>query len=110
MTARKPMLAKKYAEAIAQGDLMVERGIALFRSGEYAEAIPLYERLAKQNREDPVVKIAAPGSVAWELELACLHWLIDDRPEAIRLMHGLAAGILDRSIKYASDAAGGMSQ
>jgi hypothetical protein len=49
------------------------------------------------------------GSAAWQIDIASLHWLLDDRSEAIRLMHGLAAGILDGSIRY-GDAAGGISQ
>jgi len=77
--------------------------------GDYGEALRLFERLAVYHREDKVANRAAPGNPVYRIDIACLHWLLRDYSTAIAQMHGLAAGILDRSIKYA-DAAGGMKQ
>jgi hypothetical protein len=77
--------------------------------GEYEEALVYFGRLATHRKEDKIANALAPGSAAYQIDIACLHWLLEDRSKAIRLMHGLAAGILDGSIKY-GDAAGGMSQ
>lgn len=82
---------------------------ALRAKGKNAKALSFFECLAACRKEDKTANILAPGSVAWQIDIACLHWLLDDHSEAVGLMHGLAAGILDGSIKY-GDAAGGMSQ
>jgi tetratricopeptide (TPR) repeat protein len=121
MKWRELIWSHKYAEAI--GDLrrhlasnpedMAAVGWmadALLATGEYREALSLFKRLDAHRREDKVANILAPGSPGRQLDIACLHWLLDDHAKATQLMHGLAAGILDGSIKYASDAAGGMSQ
>ncbi|MGB6538095.1 MAG: tetratricopeptide repeat protein [Xanthobacteraceae bacterium] len=82
---------------------------ALRGKGEYGEALSFFERLAIREREDKVADILAPGRATWQIDIACLHWLLGDYSQSIRLMHGLAAGILDGSIKY-GDAAGGLKQ
>jgi len=117
---RELMRARRYAEVIAH--LRQELGNspeniaaievmaqALRANEEYAEALVFFERLAAHDREDKVANTLAPGRAAWQIDIACLHWLADDHSRAVELMHGLAAGILDGSIKY-GDAAGGMSQ
>jgi hypothetical protein len=78
---------------------------ALRAVGKYEEALLLFERVGAHERRDEV----APGRPGRLIDIACLHWLLHDYSKAIGLMHGLAAGILDGSIKY-GDAAGGMSQ
>jgi hypothetical protein len=83
---------------------------ALRATGEYREALSFYEQVAEHRRQDRVANIMTPGSAPWDIDIACLYWLCGDRAKAMRMMHGLAAGILDGSIQYASDAAGGMSQ
>lgn len=115
------MRSHRYAEAIADlrrdlasnPDDMLAISImskALRAEGKYGEALSFFKRLDDHTKQDEVRKVIAPGSEeAWGIDIACLHWLLDDHAEAIRLMHGLAAGILDGSIKY-GDAAGGMSQ
>jgi hypothetical protein len=92
-------------------DMIAIEGIAkgLRAKGEYAEALSFFGRLAAHRKENKSANVLAPGSAAWQIDIACLHWLLDDRSEAIRLTHRLAAGILDGSIKY-GDAAGGISQ
>ena len=110
----------RYAEAIAElehdleknpEDMAAVEGMAkaLRAKGEYKEALLFFERLAQYESDNKAANTLAPGRAPWQIEIACLHWLTDDHLGAIRLMHGLAAGIYDGSIKY-GDAAGGMSQ
>ena len=75
-----------------------------------AKPFHFYERLAARRRQDKVANIMTPGSAPWDIDIACLHWICGDHAKAMRMMHGLAAGILDGSIQYATVAAGGMSQ
>lgn len=82
---------------------------ALRAKGDYREALRCFERLSALHKEDNVARVLAPGSEPYRIEIACLHWLLGDLSTAISQMHGLAAGILDSSIKY-GDAAGGMKQ
>jgi tetratricopeptide (TPR) repeat protein len=79
---------------------------ALRAKGEYLEAIKWLERLDALRTEDEAFNRAAPGHPGARLGIACLHWLTDERSKAISQMHGLAAGILNRSIGYASDGLG----
>ena len=72
---------------------------ALRGKGEYGEALSYFERLSFHDREDKTANILAPGRAAWQIDIACLHWLVNDRSRAIEMTHGLAAGILDGSIK-----------
>jgi tetratricopeptide (TPR) repeat protein len=120
MKVQELMRSHRYGEAIADlrrelasnpEDMASVEGMAkaLRAKGEYAEALSFFGRLATHRKEDKTANVLAPGSAAWQIDIACLHWLLDDRSEAIRLMHGLAAGIIDGTIKY-GDAAGGMSQ
>jgi tetratricopeptide (TPR) repeat protein len=110
----------RYAQAIAElqqdleknpEDMVAVEGMAkaLRANGDYKKALLFFERLARYESDNKIANTLAPGRVAWQIEIACLHWLTDDHPGAIRLMHGLAAGVFDGSIKY-GDAAGGMSQ
>lgn len=120
MTVQDLMRSHRYAEAIVDlrrqlatnpEDIAAVEGMAkaLRANGDYAEALSFFGRLATHRKEDRAANVLAPGSAAWQIDIACLHWLLDDHSEAIRLMHNLAGGILDGSIKY-GDAAGGMSQ
>jgi hypothetical protein len=120
MKVRELMRSHGYAEAIAELQRNLEQNPedmaavadmakALEANGEYKEALLLFERLAEYEKGNVRVNAAAPGRAAWQIEVASLHWLADNHTEAVRLMHGLAAGILDGSINY-GDAAGGMSQ
>ena len=84
---------------------MATMAAALRASGQFKEALTLYERVGAHEQRDEV----APGRLGRRIDIACLHWLLDDHPKAVGLMHGLVAGIFDGSIKY-GDAAGGMSQ
>jgi hypothetical protein len=120
MNVEELMRSQRYAEAIAhlRRDLannpedMLAIGLmakALRANGEYEEALSFFRRLEAHEKEDKVANALAPGSALWQIEIACLHWLLEDHARAVRLMHDLAAGIIDGSIKY-GDAAGGMSQ
>jgi hypothetical protein len=120
MTVKELLWSHRYGEAIVEFQRVIRdepenmaalEGMAkaLRGKGEYREALSFFERLAMHEREDKIANNVAPGRAAWQIDIACLYWLADDHSRAIRLMHGLAAGILDGSIKY-GDAAGGMSQ
>jgi tetratricopeptide (TPR) repeat protein len=120
MNVQELMRSHRYAEAIANlgrdlannpdDMLAIERmANALRANGEYEEALSFFERLQPHRKEDEVANALAPGSAAWQIDIACLHWLLEDHARAVRLMHDLAAGIIDGSIKY-GDAAGGMAQ
>jgi hypothetical protein len=113
--------SEKYAEAIPDlrrylgsnpNDIVAIEAMAnaLRVNGEHGEALVFYERRAALRKEDKAANMMAPGSAPWDIDIACLRWICGDHLNATRLMHGLAAGILDGSIRYASDAAGGMSQ
>jgi tetratricopeptide (TPR) repeat protein len=120
MTWQELIKEGRYSRAIADlrrylardpDDLAAVEGMAfvLRAKGEYQEALSFFERLSSQRKMDETATLVAPGSPAWQIDIACLYWLSEDRVKAIDLMHSLAAGILDGSIKY-GDAAGGMSQ
>ena len=120
MKVRDLIWSHRYAEAIAQlepelaknpKNIIAVEGMAkaLRAKGEYRAALPFFERLEIHDSEDKIRNAVAPGRAAWQIDVACLHWLVDDHVRAMRLMHGLVAGILVGSIKY-DDAAGGMSQ
>src|SRR5260370_36470644 len=100
MKAQELIRSHRYPEAIAKlrRDLAnnpedmasVERmAKALRANGEYSEALSFFERLATHSKEDKVASVLAPGSAAWEIDIACLHWLLDDHSRAMMLMHGL---------------------
>jgi hypothetical protein len=114
------MRSHRYVEAIAElrrdlannpNDLAAVEGMAeaLRAKGDYGDALQFFVRLATHRKEDKVGNILAPGSDAWQIDIACVYWLLDDHSRATELMHGVANGILDGSIKY-GDAAGGMAQ
>jgi hypothetical protein len=120
MTVQELMWSHRYAEAVIhlrqdlaknpEDKLAIEwMAKALRALGEYGESLLHFERLAGFRRDDNVASILAPGSAAWQIDIACLHWLLRDHTKAISLMHGLTAGTLDGTIKY-GDEAGGMSQ
>jgi tetratricopeptide (TPR) repeat protein len=115
------MRSSRYAEAVPKlrqflanspDDIGAQQAMAkaLRATGQYPEALSFYERVAEHRRRDKVANRMAPGIAPWDIDIACLHWICGDRAKAMQMMHGLAAGILDGSIQYASDAAGGMSQ
>jgi hypothetical protein len=77
--------------------------------GDYRHAIDWLERLDLLRSKDKQFNVMAPGHPGSRIRIACLRWLLGERAAAISGMHGAAAGILDRTIKYA-DSAGGMTQ
>ena len=120
MTVKELLWSHRYAEAITELQCTLENNPedpaaiegmakALRGKGEYREALSFFERLAARDSEDKIANTLAPGRAAWQIDIACLYWLADDHSQAVKLMRGLVAGILDGSIKY-GDPAGGMSQ
>ena len=121
MTWKELMRSRKYAEAIPYLRQDLSRNPnhvaaieaiarALRINGEHGEALSFYELRAALRRQDKIANIMTPGSAPWDIDISCLQWICGDHHKAIGLMHSLAAGILDGSIQYASDAAGGVSQ
>jgi tetratricopeptide (TPR) repeat protein len=121
MTWKELMRSRKYAEAIPylRQDLShnpnhvaaieaIARALRI--TGEHSEALSFYELRAALRKQDKIANIMTPGSAPWDIDISCLQWICGDHHKAIGLMHSLAAGILDGSIQYASDAAGGVSQ
>ena len=82
---------------------------AFCAKGEYREALVEFERLAAHHRKDEITNTLAPSNPAYGIDTSTLHWLLGDRTSETSEMHGLAAGVLDGSIKY-GDAGGGMRQ
>jgi len=112
--------SQQYSEAIANlqrdlrrnpEDMAAVEGMALVlrAKGDYEGSLSFFRRLVAQRASDETTKRLTPGSAAWQIHVACLYWLCQNRAKAIDLMKDLAAGILNGSIKY-GDAAGGMSQ
>jgi tetratricopeptide (TPR) repeat protein len=105
---------QRYAEAISAYRQLLEcnpddwaavggLSASLMIAGAYGEALPLLERLDEHER----AKLRGhPGS---KRNIACSYWCLDQWPAAIKLMRGLAEGILDRSIEF-GDLAGGVQQ
>jgi hypothetical protein len=121
MTWKALMRSRKYAEAIPHirrhlshnpNDVAAIEAMAKASrmNGEYTEALSFYELRAALRRQDKIANIMTPGSAPWDIDISCLHWICGDHLRAVGLMHGLAAGVLDGSIQYATDAAGGVSQ
>lgn len=111
MKLRELIKLGRYSEAIADlqrdlarnpEDLAAIEGMARVSraKGEYEESLSFFMRLATQRESDATANLLAPGSAAWRIDIACLYWLSENRAKAIDLMHGLAAGILDGSVKY----------
>ena len=105
---------QRYAEAISEYRKLLERNpndwaavdglsTSLMIAGAYAEALPLLGRLDEYERAE------LPGHPGSKCKIACSYWCLDQWPAAMKLMRGLAEGILDRSIKY-GDLAGGVQQ
>jgi hypothetical protein len=121
MTWKALMRSRKYAEAIPHlqqylsrnpDDVAAMEAIAkaLRINGEHSDALSFYELRAALRSQDKIANIMTPGSAPWDLDISCLHWICGDHLKAIGLMHVLTAGVLNGSIKYSSDAAGGVSQ
>jgi tetratricopeptide (TPR) repeat protein len=120
MNVHEMLMAHKYMEVTLECQMALEKnpddivaieGLAkaLRAKGEYAESLSFFERLAALRHRDKIANAAAPGSLPWQIDIACLYWILGNQLKAIQFMYDLAAGVLDGSVKY-GDAAGGMSQ
>lgn len=118
MNVRQLLWSHKYAEAIEAcrqmlsvnpndfGAIHIEAD-ALRALERYQEALPLYERVDAREKSRPNI---TPGHPGRQMDVSCLYWLLGDRPKAIALMRGMVDGILDGSIQYSTDVAGGITQ
>ena len=118
MNARDLLWSHRYVEAIAacrrilsiKPDDIAATSImadALRALERYKEALPLFERVDAHEKGKPQI---TPGHPGQQMDISCLYWFMEDRPKAIALMRGLVDGILDGSIQYSTDVAGGMTQ
>jgi len=80
---------------------------ALLALERYKEALPLYERVDADEKGRPNI---TPGHPGRQMDISCLYWLLGDRQKAIAVMRDLVDGILNGSIQYSTDIAGGMTQ
>lgn len=76
---------------------------ALYAYGDYVNAIPLLIESGDRSRADR----STPGSPGNDLRISIAHWCLGNPDEAIRLMKGLCAGILNGKIQYSSSTGGG---
>jgi len=108
--------AHRHVEAIAEykrrlavdpDDFASVSGLAdaLLSAGAYRDSLPAMERIGAHERQC----MTAGGHPGYQIEIACLHWLMGNRLTAMMLMRGACQGIRDRSIKY-GDLAGGVHQ
>jgi tetratricopeptide (TPR) repeat protein len=116
MELRDLLRAGQYADAVEMAEVRLGadpddwgaiNGLAsaLQAVGKFEDALPLFEKLDRHDRSDPVVS-GRPGR---QKDIACLYWLTGRSRDAIQSMHGLAQGVLDGSVRY-GDAAGGLKQ
>lgn len=77
---------------------------ALLATGEYREALLLFERAGAAE------KAAAPGTMGRDIQVSVCEWLRGERARAAAIMRTLVSGTRDGSITYARDLAGGVTQ
>lgn len=80
---------------------------ALVALERYEEALPLFERIDAHEKARANI---TPGHPGRQMDISCLYWFMGDHTKAIALMRGMVDGILDGSIQYSADIAGGMTQ
>ncbi len=80
---------------------------ALVALERYEEAFPLFERIDAHEKARANI---TPGHPGRQMDISCLYWFMGDHTKAIALMRGMVDGILDGSIQYSADIAGGMTQ
>lgn len=118
MNAMDLLRSHKYTEAVAACRQMLSinpddiaatsiMAKALRALERYKEALPLYERVDADEKSRPNI---TPGHPGRRMDISCLYWFLGDCPKAIALMRGMVDGILDGSIQYSTDVAGGMTQ
>jgi hypothetical protein len=76
---------------------------ALMAVGEFAEAIPYLERV-HEHRVD-----SNPGSPGCQIELSICHWMIGERPTALKIIRSLVIAVRDGKVVF-TDIAGGVKQ
>ena len=118
MNAMDLLQSHRYVEAIAacgqilsikSGDIAATSIMAkaLRALERYEEALPLFERIDAQEKGRSNI---IPGHPGRQMDISCLYWFMGDHAKAIALMRGMVDRILDGSIQYSTDIAGGMTQ
>ncbi len=114
MNADESIKAHQYAAAISMCRAELEKepdniytknelSTALFANGDYVEAIALL--IESGNRAK--AQRHTPGNPGNDDKISVCQWCLGNRDEAIRLMKGLCAGILNGKIQYSSSTGGG---
>jgi hypothetical protein len=115
MTTHELLFAHKYDEAVElaknkyaqlwpeQEWTQASLAHAYFVSGQYQNSIPLMADVGQRSR----AQRATPGHPGEDQDISIAHWCLGNRDEAVRLMKGLCAGILNGKIQYASSTGGG---
>ena len=75
---------------------------ALMAAGEFAEAIPLMEKVHQRDSN------AHPGALGRQVQLSICHWMIGERDQALKIIRGLVTDVRKRKVYY-TDFAGGTS-
>jgi len=75
---------------------------ALMAANEYAEAIPLMEKMGEYSTN------SHPGALGRQNELSVCHWMLGERTQALEIIKGLVIAVRDGKIYY-TDFAGGTS-
>jgi hypothetical protein len=82
---------------------------ALRARAQYTESLAFFERLSIQRSRNDAANRVVPGSFPWNIDIACLHWMLGNESKAMQMMRGMVAGVLDGAVGY-GDAAGGITQ
>lgn len=113
--ARQLFTARRFEEAVAayrrqlqeepQNKRINSAGLAesLMGAGQYAEAIPLFEKVDASKRD------RLPASAGCQEQLSVCHWMTGDRQNALAIIRELVLAVRDGRITF-TDFAGGVSQ
>jgi len=74
---------------------------SLMAIGEYAEAIPLFEKLDEHRSNSHA------GALGYQVQLSICHWMIGERAQALDIIKGLVTAVRKQKIYY-TDFSGGV--
>jgi tetratricopeptide (TPR) repeat protein len=86
-----------YGEWVNLGGLAA----ALMAAGEYAEAIPHFEKM------DEHASNSHPGALGYQVDLSICRWMIGERAQASDIIKGLVVAVRKRKVYY-TDFSGGV--
>jgi len=113
--ARELFKARRFEEAVAAYRKQLQEqpqkkwinlgGLAesLLASGNYAEAIPLFEEVGAHQSN------SVPGALGCQEQISVCHWMAGDRKKALDIIRQLVLDVRDGAVTF-TDFAGGVSQ